>query len=231
MKTLGKIVLAIVVLGLLYLAYRLIFKKPEDGTACDSDNDGVNDGVFLDGVCVKNEGGGQTFDPLGLGNVNVGGGISVNPALNSVRVSKSLVSAGQNPSSYFNNVLQSNMSSFNILTSATSNPEYIHFGTNFDSQCPQYVWYKKWLYVFVRENVVASTTSSEGESGEKNCYYRVDRNILPMELRVILSNPANSCPALTLFLSGAKYNYMEKRVEPPVSAGGPPRMSCVYRKQ
>lgn len=228
METLKKIVIAIVVIGLLYLAYRFIFAKPKDGTPCDSDNDGIDDGTYLDGLCVKTESdttggpGGPTLD----NNIQPGT-IGLNPALNSVFVSASTVSAAQSPATFFSNIHKNSMALFNVTTGPGSNPALIHFRTRFDAQCPQYVWHKKWLYKFMFEKIVPSTDSRD----PKVCYYAVERENLPSRITILLNSAADSCPSLKLFISGAEYNYSETKTEFVSTPTGHWINYCAYNKK
>lgn len=226
MNTLGKIVLAVVVLGLLYLAYRFIFKKPEDGTACDSDNDGVDDGAYLNGECVKSD----VIDPgIGTGPTEQGTGTNTfAPQFNSVKVSKNLTSVGPNPNGYYNGITASNVHDYNIQNASGSNPEYIHFTTRFDSQCPQYIWYKKWLYVFRKEEVVQGSTALS-RPNEKNCYYKLEKSLFPSEFSVLLPTVAGQCPGLKLFISGIEYKYSQTITGTP-SFTGTPNAYCIYKR-
>lgn len=228
MNTLGKIVLAIVVLGLLYLAYRFIFKKPEDGTACDSDNDGVSDGIYLNGECVKPD----VIDPgIGTGPGGVGGGTGgFAPQFNSVKVSKASTSPAQDPNSFFNGLLESNIDSFNVQKSAGSNPQYIHFDTEFDSQCYQYVWHKKWLYTFVGQQAVAGGSATGEGQNLKTCKYGISKASLPSQLRVRIASPANPCANFRLFISGLEYKYSQTITEAGAMSSAPVTY-CIYNKQ
>lgn len=228
-RTIGIIVLIIIVLGLAWLAYKFIFKKPEDGTACDSDGDGVNDGTYLDGVCIKTDVGSPGYNGPHIGNVGQGGNLQLDPSLNPVHVAKNKVAAGPNPLGFYNNINTGNLSNFNILGSNISNPGLIYFTTRFDSQCPSYVWYNKWLYVFVNEKI--SQATGPHREDEKNCYYRLDRSIFPNEFKVQLPSPVHTCPALKLFISGIQYSYSETRSEFVQSAqGGSWKSFCIYKR-
>lgn len=54
-RTIGIIILVIALIGIAYVAYKFIFKKPEDGSRCSSDGTNVNDGTIILGKCVKTE--------------------------------------------------------------------------------------------------------------------------------------------------------------------------------
>lgn len=55
MKTIGIFFIVIVALGLLYLGYKYFVNPSTDGTPCSSTGGTVNDGVLVNGVCIKNE--------------------------------------------------------------------------------------------------------------------------------------------------------------------------------
>lgn len=226
MNTTVKIILVIVALGLVYLAYRLIFKKPEDGTLCDSDGDGVDDGTYFNGACVKSEvapppyaGPGQLGDPTE-------GTIGLNPALTSVKVAKSQVSAAPNPSVAFPNMWDHKIADFNVLRQPGSNPVNIHFHDKFDAQLPQYIWYNKWIYQLITSNIVQPSIGERDPM--KRGYYRVTRVELPSQIKVRILSPANSCPALSLFISGVEYKYSTTTTDPSYAGGG---TYCTYLKK
>lgn len=233
MTTTVKVILAIVVLAFLWLAYKLIFAKPADGTQCDSDGDGINDGAYLDGVCVKAETVTSTGTPDTTGTQPVGtGNVGLNLAFNSIRVAKSSVSVAQNPSVAFNNMLSSTLFDFNVLSASGSNPTLINFDTKFDSQCPQYVWYKKWLYVFRTSQIIPAAQAGPGVRDDvKRCYYSVSRAELPSQIRVRIPSPGHSCPSLRLYISGVEYKYSTTNTETITGIGGGTATYCTYLKQ
>lgn len=228
-STIGKIFLAIIVIALLWFAYQWIFGKPKDGTACDSDGDGIDDGTYVGGICVKtalDSGTGAPGGPTLDSNIQPGT-IGLNPALNSVLVSASTVSGAQSPSAFFNNIHKGNIASFNVMTVAGSNPDLIHFRTRFDAQCPQYIWHKKWLYSFITEKIVPSADSRD----PKICYYKVERSALPNQINILLNSAADSCPSLRLFISGAEYAYSQTKTEFVTTPSGHWINYCAYNKK
>lgn len=63
MKEFGIVILVIVVLVLLYLGYKFVFKSSE-GSACSTKGNGINDGTIVNGVCVGSVSATPPFAPV-----------------------------------------------------------------------------------------------------------------------------------------------------------------------
>lgn len=217
MRNLGIVVLVIVVLGLLWLGYKLIFKKPEDGTPCDSTGSGNIDGTIVDGDCVKTDvprPGGPNLDQ------NIEEGV-LNIPLQNKLVKSSDVTPASTPSYYFNNIHTSNMGSFNLIVDdkrTRSNPISIRFTAQFNNAFPQFVWYNKWLYS-LNQKVGSS-------SGVDTYYYGVERAALPIEIRI---TTPNQCSIFKFKVSGVEYRYSDTVIEHPTTLTTVAK--CVYKKQ
>lgn len=229
-KVLIIFVILIIVGALAWMAYKFIFKKPEDGTRCSTTGGSVNNGSYLNGVCIADSTGGTNGPHIDT-NPTLGGDVSPVFEPNSVQVNESSIAIGQNINNFFNNIQEQNISSFNITTSAGSNPGYIHFKTNFQNQCPQFVWYKKWLYTFIRvENAAKQVEGSGVGPAQNTCYYKVDRTILPNEIKVAKNNNTAQCANFKLFTSGVEYKFLETRKVTNQFSHWT-TIYCIYKKQ
>lgn len=214
MKTIAAVLIALFLIGIgYYFLYLVPSQKSKEGSPCDTKGGTNNDGTIKGGVCVKNSD--NTLAPPAEGNA------IINPSIKSYTVHESATTPAPNPVLFLNNITNANIGSFNIFTSAGSNFEFINFTTQFNKQCPQYVWYKHWLYSFV-----ASTT--DANTGNKTCYYKVDKSVFPTELKI--QTPNSQCSNFKFYTSGVEYKFLEIRVETP-NPLSTPITYCVYTKQ
>lgn len=215
-RTIGIIVLVIVVLALLILGYNYFFGKPEDGTPCDSDNDGFADGSYLDGNCIKTETQPGYVGPNIDQNITPGGELGIGF---DKLVSSSDVKPAYNPNSFFQNISVSTMSSFNLITDdkrTRSNPSRIRFTSQFNNPYPQFVWYKNWLYILDKK--------LQGNTGVDTYYYKVDKSSLPSQIRILTPN---QCSIFKFKISGVEYKYSNTALESTPTM----KIYCVYDKQ
>lgn len=215
MKTLGIVVLVIVVIALLVYGYKYFFPTLADGTPCDSGS-GTIDGTIVNGNCVKTE-----VAPSGPNiDQNIGGG-TANIGFQDKLVNASEITPGQNPASYFQNITASNMNSHNIILDdkhTKSNPQFIRFTSPFNVQQPQFVWYKHWLYSF--------NGKTQSGSGVDTYRYEVVNGLLPSQIKIFTPN---QCTVFKFKISGVEYKYYNTVTEnPPI---GFPKTYCIYNKQ
>lgn len=151
---------------------------------------------------------------------SIGGGTAVSL---STLVNSSDVIAASFPSTYFDYVTDQNLTSHNIFTSQLSAvPSSIHYTSAFNNtnSCSQYIWYKKFLYVLVNTNT--------DNQGNKTCYYKLDKSVLPGNLKVqSTSTPAN-CLAYVYYLSGVQYKFHKATTENGLTGT---KHYCNYAKQ
>lgn len=211
MRIIGIIFLVIVVLALAYLAYGFIFKKAEDGTPCSSTGAAVNDGTIVDGNCVVAQG--EPSHTNGSSIPNAGGfiqtsDININPPLSFVshNVDKSIISPAADPGTFFNGANEYSAQSYNLFKSEKSNPLYIDYIISFNEQCSKYVWYNNWLYTLINTDII-------GNSGDKRCYYKVDKSSLPVQLKLRNTIPPYTCLNYKYYLSGIEYRFKEANTE------------------
>lgn len=225
-RTIGMIVLVIVVLGLAWMAYRLIVAGPDDGTPCSSTGGASNDGTIIGGDCVptalpSTTNQGQT-PQLGTPQTQT---LDAIDGLKAREVGASEVESAQDPGAFLNAMTENNASSYNVLTSrdeTASNPYAINFRTAFNGQCHQFVWYRKWLYAFKR-------VTSNPSTGEKTCHYEADKSYFPRRIRIRSTTPPHSCSQFKYFFTGAEYRFAETAFETGGVAG--PIHYCVYDRQ
>lgn len=217
MKKIIEIIVILVIVGILgYMAYKFIFKKPANGTPCSSTGGSINDGIIVDGNCIKN----TTSDSNTLPTPDQEN-ININPDITSPEVHYSAVSTAQNPSLFLVNISESNMSSFNLTKAPGSNPSRIHIVTKFNTPCAQFVWYKHWLYVL-------SSSKADQNTGLVTCYYKIDKSVFPDEIKVS-TQVGSKCNNFKLFFSGVEYRYSDTRIEHPNNFTT--LQFCAYKKQ
>lgn len=223
-RNIGIAVLILVVLGLIWLGYRLLFGTPKDGTACSTTGTGVNDGTIVGGTCVLNS-------PNVTGNINAAGQAGIagptNLSVESILVSRASVSEAGNMNYFFNAVTEADAPSFNLFTSNKTNPQFIHFTVGFQDQCPNLIWYGNWLYSLIKSEQNTSETY-QGNQGDRTCFYKLDRSRLPNEIKVRSTSQTFTCPTFRYYLSGVEYRFREKQFGPRI-LGAAPRY-CVYQK-
>lgn len=126
-RNLGIALLVLIILGLLYWGYTLLFSPSKTG-----------------GVNTNPSNGDITIVPH-----------IVTPT-NYIRVSKNQVVPVGDPNNVFTNVNDVTTSSFNLLSNAGTNPNAISVVYSFNENCPQFVWHNKWLYSFVKTEAAAA---------------------------------------------------------------------------
>lgn len=215
MKFVGIVAGSVLLLVILYYVFigSSDNKAKGEGTSCKTD-DG-KDGIITGGTCVPprvipdnsnpNFNPNPTPVPLPLGT----GSTSVNIADTAQAVIN------------YTGMTEDNISSYNVLTSAGSNPNRIHYVTGFSSQCPQYVWYKNWLYSY-------RGTESD-QNGNKTCYYGIDKSVLPASLEIQILT-SNTCTNFKVYVSGIEYKY-DKTIQKPATLSSGMKSYCVYVKQ
>lgn len=142
-------------------------------------------------------------------------------ALPSLAVKESDVSEAANPSTYFSLLIDTNVNSYNIHTTTDKVKPLIHFVTSFNKKCPPYIWYNYGLYSYLSEQTDAQ--------GNKTCYYKFDKSVLPDELKIRISMPPYQCSQFKYYLSGIEYKFKEAKVVPGGIGGA--KYFCIYEKQ
>lgn len=212
-RTLKIVLIVVVVLALAWLAYKFIFKKPEDGTPCQTDNN--EEGTYLNGECIKSAPGytGPNLDQ----NIEQG---NLNP-INVIKlVNEKDVYAAPDPSNQFNNLGTSNMLSSGIIIDTKhtkNNPQKIRFNTLFSKPVDNYVWFNHWIYKFKEK--------STSNSGIDTRVYEVSKDSLPSEIKIITPN---KCDVFKFYISGIEYKY-DNTVT--AQAGPVQIIYCIYKKQ
>ena len=214
MKFIGIVIGSILLLVILYYAFVESPKSNNnDGKTCKT-NDGKN-GIMTGGVCTlpKDTSSNSNLDfnpnpvpvvplPLKVGSTSV----------NIADTAQAVVN--------FSGMSENNLASYNILTSAGSNPNKIHYTTGFASQCFPNIWYKNWLYSYRGSEI--------DQSGNKTCYYGVNKSVLPASIQVQLTG--SECKNYKLYISGVEYKY-SKNIVGGGSIISVPLSYCVYTKQ
>jgi len=127
-------------------------------------------------------------------------------SLPSLSVKESDVVEAVNPSTYFTGLFDTNVNSYNIHTSPDKVKPLIHYVTSFNKKCPPYIWYNYGLYSYRSEQ-----TDSQGN---KTCYYKFDKSVLPAELQIRISIPPYQCSQFKYYLSGVEYKFKKSKVVP-----------------
>lgn len=140
---------------------------------------------------------------------------------NSTKVASTDVTPALNPNGLFINANESNMASYNILTYPVLGKGFIHYDTKFSASCPLYVWHNKSYYSLLGANT--------DESGVKTCYYKLDRNILPQQLKIQSLTPPYSCTGFKYYVSGVEYVF-NKAVAEGAGVSGT-KHYCLYNKK
>lgn len=212
MKFVGIVVAVIIVFGVVYyffLSPEGDTPDPNDGKACKT-ADG-KDGFMKGGICVNSQ---QNPKPI----------LDPNPVVVTLPLKTGSTSVNISDTAQavinFSGLKEDNMVSYNVLTSAGSNPIKIHYVTGFASSCPQYIWYKNWLYSY--------RGTEQDQSGNKTCYYGINKSILPSSLDIQLTGL--TCANFQVYVSGIEYKY-DKTI---IKGGGlttSAKTYCVYNKQ
>lgn len=140
---------------------------------------------------------------------------------NSTKVALTDVAPASNPNSLFISANESNVASYNIFTYAVFGKGFIHYDTNFSTSCPPYLWYKKSYYSLLGSNTDAS--------GVKTCYYKLDKNVLPQQLKVQSLTPPYACTEFKYYVSGVEYVFDKAVAEGTGLAGT--KHYCLYNKK
>lgn len=216
MKFIGIIVTVVIIFALIYFfVISPSDKSKKEGAICKTT--GGIDGIIQGGSCVPPRAiNPNTFNYLGY--------VNGQPVALPLSFQSTLVDIGQTAQAVpnFNSAHENDLTLFNILTSAGSNPTKIHYVTGFSSPCPQYIWYKNWFYSF--------RGTQTNDNGNKTCYYGINKSDLPNEIKVTIPNGQTQCKNFKLYISGVEYKFSERKFESPL-LGSPQVSVCVYKKQ
>lgn len=202
----GAGLLAITGIGLAfyYLVWRPKHPKLKEGDRCTT-GDGKS-GTIQNGQCVPVDGIAPPKPP-------VTSEIPSQLGLRSTQVNES-DTAPASLGSFSSNVSESNLYLFHILSSAVKVKSLIHFVTGFATNCQQNIWYNDTLYTYIGTRTDAS--------GNKTCYYKFIKAILPNELKIAVS--VLPCTQFKYYLSGVEYLYNKSSLEQGIAY-------CYYKKQ
>lgn len=182
----------------------------KDGDACKT-TDG-KDGKISAGICVANTTNNILPAPVAT------------PVITPLGKGSTLITTGasQDTTQFGYAIKEGNLASYNLLTSAGSNPKLIHFTVPFNQTCYASIWYKSWLYYY-------RGFTQDANTGMKTCYYGTDKNRMWKEL-LVQTPVSGTCSNFKLYLSGVEYRFTEIRLIGIDQYIGNVNF-CVYKKQ